>query len=112
MKAKFQIYKSTERNYYHFRLIGPNAEIILRSEGYITISACKNGIEAVKKNSKDHSKYDRKIAANGKHYFNLKASNGQVIGTSKLYQSTIARDKRIDLVQRIAESADLEDLSD
>ena len=112
MKAKFQIYKSPERNYYYFRLIGTNAEIILRSEGYITISACKNGIEAVRRNSEDRFKYDSKMAANGKHYFNLKASNGQVIGTSKLYQSRVARDKRIDLVQRIAESADLEDLSD
>jgi len=111
MKAKFQIYKSTERNYY-FRLIGTNAEIVLRSEGYITISACKNGVEAVKKNSADRFKYNRKMATNGKHYFNLTASNGQIIGTSKLYQSTIARDKRIDLVHRIARMADVEDLSD
>ncbi|MBL4879769.1 MAG: YegP family protein [Oleispira sp.] len=112
MKAKFQIYKSTERNYYFFRLIDESAEIILRSEAYTTISACKNGVEAVKINSIYRSKYDSKMATNGKHYFNLKASNGQVIGTSKLYLSMTVRDKRIDLVQRIAESADLEDLSD
>ena len=112
MKAKFQIYKSTERNYYYFRLIDTNAEIILRSEGYATIVACKNGVEAVKKNSEDPSKYDRKMTKSGKHYFNLKASNGQIIGTSKSYQSITARDKRIDLLQRIAASADLEDLSD
>lgn len=112
MKAKFQIYKSTERKHYYFRLIDTNAEIILWSEGYTTISACKNGVEAVRKNSKDRFKYDCKMAMNGKHFFNLKASNGQIIGTSKSYLAMYARDKRIDLVQKIAETADLEDLSE
>ena len=76
------------------------------SEGYTTISACKNGVEAVRKNSKNRLKFDCKTATNGKYYFNLKAANGQIIGTSETYHSEIARDKRIDLVQRFAESAD------
>lgn len=112
MKAKFQIYKSNEHNHYYFRLIDTKGEIILRSEAYTSISACKNGVRAVRINSRTRIKYDYKMAMNGKHYFNLKASNGQVIGTSKPYLSMAVRDKRVQLVQKIAESADLEDLSD
>lgn len=36
-------------------------------------------------NSPLAERYDKKTATNGKEYFNLKAGNHQVIGTSQLY---------------------------
>jgi uncharacterized protein len=60
---------------------------LLRSEQYTTKSACLNGVESVKTNSQDESKFDHLTSSNGKFYFNLKASNGQVIGTSSMYDS-------------------------
>jgi uncharacterized protein YegP (UPF0339 family) len=41
--------------------------------------------------------------------FNLKASNGQVIGTSEMYSSVAARDAGIDSVKKNAPAASLED---
>ena len=47
---KFEIYtdKSVE---FRFRLKATNGEIIAVSEGYKTLTSCKNGIESVKKNA-------------------------------------------------------------
>ncbi|MEJ0030451.1 MAG: YegP family protein [Bacteroidota bacterium] len=68
-----------------FNLVADNSEIILTSEGYSSKAGCENGIESVKENSLREDAYDRKTASNGKFYFNLKAKNAQVIGTSQMY---------------------------
>ena len=82
--GKFEIYcdKSGE---HRFRLKAGNGQNILASEGYSSKAACENGIESVRKNSQDEDKFEVKEAANGKFHFNLKAGNGQVIGTSQMY---------------------------
>lgn len=72
---------------FQFNLKADNGQTILSSEGYTTKAACLNGVESVKKNSQDSTNFERKVAANGKHFFNLKAGNGQVIGTSQMYES-------------------------
>lgn len=72
---------------FQFNLKADNGQVILNSEGYKTKAACNNGVESVKKNSQDSSNFERLVAKNGKHYFNLKAGNGQIIGTSQMYES-------------------------
>jgi hypothetical protein len=72
---------------FQFNLKADNGQTILSSEGYTTKAACLNGVESVKKNSQESDNFERKVAANGKHFFNLKAGNGQVIGTSQMYES-------------------------
>ena len=72
---------------YQFNLKADNGQTILSSEGYAVKSGCTNGIESVRKNSQDSSNFERLVAKNGKHYFNLKAGNGQIIGTSQMYES-------------------------
>jgi hypothetical protein len=72
---------------FQFNLKADNGQTILSSEGYTTKAACLNGVESVKKNSQESDNFERKVASNGKHYFNLKAGNGQVIGTSQMYES-------------------------
>ena len=62
-----------------------NGQVILTSEGYTTKTACMNGIESVKKNSQVEARFDKKVASNGKPFFNLKAANGQIIGSSQMY---------------------------
>ena len=75
--AKFEI--STRKNgEYQFNLKAGNGQIILTSEGYTTKPNCINGIESVKKNSPEDSRYEKKDSSNGKYYFNLKATNGQI----------------------------------
>ena len=70
---------------FQFNLKATNGQTILTSEGYTTKSACLNGIESVKKNSQVEARFDKKVAANGKPFFNLKATNGQIIGSSQMY---------------------------
>ncbi|WP_248842778.1 YegP family protein [Lysobacter antibioticus] len=57
---------------------------ILTSELYNAKGSAEDGIESVKKNSVLDERYERKDSSSGKPMFNLKASNGQVIGTSGL----------------------------
>ncbi len=70
---------------FQFNLKASNGQTILTSEGYSTKSACLNGIESVKKNSQVEARFDKKVATNGKPFFNLKANNGQIIGSSQMY---------------------------
>ncbi len=72
---------------FQFNLKASNGQVILTSEGYNTKTACLNGVESVKKNAAIEDRYEIKVAKNGKPFFNLKASNGQVIGASQMYAS-------------------------
>ncbi len=49
---KFEIY-TDKAGETRFRLKAANGEIILASEGYSSMSGCKNGIESVRKNAVD-----------------------------------------------------------
>jgi uncharacterized protein YegP (UPF0339 family) len=110
--AKFQIFKSTVnyQYYYHLRATGNN-EIILRGEGYTSLSACKAGIESVKLNAPYDSRYDKLYTSYRQYHFNLKASNGQIVGTSESYTTSTNRDNGISLVKAQAPTAPVEDLS-
>lgn len=106
--GKFIITKRTNGEY-QFNLKALNSQIILTSEGYLAKSSCKNGIESVKTNSPTDSKYDRKVAKNGSYYFNLKAGNGEIIGTSQMYTTINARENGIESVKANAPDAEVID---
>jgi uncharacterized protein YegP (UPF0339 family) len=106
--GKFVITKRANGEF-QFNLKAGNGQTILSSEGYSTKSACTGGIESVKTNSQDESKFDKKESSNGKPYFNLKASNGQIIGASEMYESTSARDSGIAAVKSNAPDAAVDD---
>jgi uncharacterized protein len=92
-----------------FNLQAGNGQVILTSEGYSSKSACTNGIESVRKNSAVDARFDRKVASNGKFFFNLKATNGQVIGSSQMYESESGRDNGIESVKNNAPEASVDD---
>lgn len=92
--GKFIITRRTNGDY-QFKLIASNGQIILVSEGYTTKKACENGIQSVVKNSQDEANFIRKISTNGLYYFNLKAPNGQIVGTSEMYASESGRESGI-----------------
>lgn len=108
MAGKFEIYKD-KAGEFRFRLKAGNGEIILSSEGYKAKASCKNGIESVQKNSQDESKFEKKETSAGKFMFNLKAGNGEVIGTSQSYTLASGRDNGIDSVKNNAPSAKIEE---
>ncbi|OJU26557.1 MAG: hypothetical protein BGN92_09610 [Sphingobacteriales bacterium 41-5] len=92
---------------FQFNLQAGNGQTILSSEGYSTKTACQNGIESVKANSQDESKFEKLTASNGKPYFNLRAGNGQVIGTSQMYADESGRDNGIASVAENAKYAEV-----
>ncbi|MEN2413157.1 YegP family protein [Flavobacterium mesophilum] len=106
--GKFVITKRTNGEF-QFNLKAGNGQTILASEGYTTKAACTNGIESVKTNSQDDGRFDRKESSNGKPYFNLKASNGQIIGTSEMYESVASRENGIESVKKNAPDAETDD---
>ncbi len=102
----FEIY-TDKAGEYRFRLKAKNGQNILASEGYTTMDACKNGVESVKKNSQDEARFEKKETASGKFSFNLKAGNGQVIGSSQSYSSEDGRDNGIQSVMKNAADAEV-----
>lgn len=106
--GKFEITSRTNGEF-QFNLKAGNGQVILSSEGYTTRANCENGIESVRKNSQDDNKYERKTSSNGKPYFNLKATNGQIIGTSQMYSSESGRDNGIASVKENAPDATVDD---
>ncbi|RIV27581.1 DUF1508 domain-containing protein [Fibrisoma montanum] len=92
---------------YQFQLKAGNGQVILVSEGYTSLSGCENGIESVKKNAPNDDRYDRRTTESGKFRFNLKAGNGQVIGTSESYESESGRDNGIESVKKNAPDAEV-----
>ncbi|HHB7052099.1 TPA: YegP family protein [Klebsiella pneumoniae] len=94
MAGSFELDKSSNGQY-KFVLKAGNGEIILTSELYTTKSSAENGITSVQANSPLDERYDLKDSSNGKFYFNLRAANHQVIGTSQMYASKQSRDTGI-----------------
>lgn len=94
---------------FQFNLKSNNGLVILTSEGYTTKASCENGIESVKRYAADDSNFERRVSADRKTYFNIKAPNGQVIGTSQMYGSDFACDKGIASVKSNAANAVVED---
>ncbi|MBL7774589.1 MAG: YegP family protein [Saprospiraceae bacterium] len=94
---------------FQFNLKADNGQVILSSQGYASKPSCVNGVESVRTNSQEDGRFERLTAANGKFYFNLKASNGQVVGSSQMYESEATRDNGIDSVKRNAPEASVED---
>ncbi len=74
-----------------FVLKAGNGEVILRSEQYESKVAADDGIASVQKNCGSDERYELKDSTDGRFYFNLKAANRQVIGTSQMYKTAGGR---------------------
>ena len=109
--GKFEI-KTRKNGEFQFNLKATNGQVILTSEGYKTKASCLNGVESVKKNSQDQKRFEIKEASNGKPYFNLMASNGQVIGSSQMYANQVNMKNGIASVMKNAPEAPIVDLTE
>ena len=87
--------KSDAAEPFTFSFVNAGGKSVLRSENYKAKSSATNGIESVKKNCSNDARYEMKEAKNGKQFFNLKASNGQVVATSAMFDSAADRDAAI-----------------
>ena len=79
---------------------------------YATKATCLNGVESVRKNCQEEKRFNIKVASNGKPYFNLMASNGQIIGSSQMYANEANMKNGIASVQKNAPDAEIVDLTE
>lgn len=106
--SKFVI-KKTKSGESLFNLKADNGQVILSSETYASKSSCTNGIASVQKNCTDNNNFERKVSTNKKHYFVLKASNGQVIGKSEMYEAESAMENGISSVKKNGTTKNIEE---
>ncbi len=99
-----------DKGQFSFVLKAANAQVILRSEQYEAKSSATNGVASVQKNAPDDARYDRKIASDKRPFFNLRAGNNQVIGTSQMYASEASRETGIESVKTNGVSVDVREV--
>ena len=104
----FELKKSKDN--YHFVLQAGNGQVILSSQMYASKSSAMNGIESVKKNCGDDKCYEMKTAKNGKVHFNVKSTNGQIIGSSQMYAAESGAKNGIASVRKNAPNAGIKEL--
>jgi uncharacterized protein YegP (UPF0339 family) len=105
MPGKFVITMGKDKKYY-FNLKASNGQVILTSQGYKDRRSCMNGIDSVRKNSTNDSRFEVKASKNGQEYFVLNATNGQVIGKSQMYKSSSGcRNGKLSVAKTSADAA-------
>lgn len=82
--ARFDVFQGADLRFY-FDLHAKNGAIVLQSQGYTTEASALNGAFSVQENGIVAARYQVLQAVDGRWYFNLLASNGQVIATSQTY---------------------------
>ncbi len=108
MAGKFEILKSTNDKFY-FNLKAGNGEVILTSQMYTAIDSAHTGIESVRVNSVEDSRFERKESSAGEPYFVLKAANHEPIGRSEMYSSAASMENGILSVRNNAPEASVLD---
>lgn len=108
--GKFELFQGRDNQFY-FRLKAGNGEIIGSSEGYVSKQGANGGINSVKENAPIEARYKIFTGQDGKHYFNLKAPNGEIILQSQGYATQSGATSGKDSVKRNAPSAPVVDLT-
>lgn len=107
-EPRFEIYMD-KADEFRFRLISPEDNILLLSEGYTSKQNCVKGIQSVKENSRLVDEFTSLVASDGRHYFTLKAGNGEIIGVSTMFEDPDIKDLCIISCMRHAKMALIED---
>lgn len=102
---KFEVWKSPKNKKFYFNLKARNGQVILTSQGYANKAGAKNGIKSVAKNSANDASFEKKVAKNGKHHFNLLSSNKKIVASSQMYASKSSMEAGIRSVKRVAPEA-------
>jgi uncharacterized protein YegP (UPF0339 family) len=109
--GKFEVFISEENNQYYFHLKADNGEIIFASEGYTEKSNALNGIDSIKRNVTNREMLRIIESKDKKYYFNLVATNGEIIGTSETYNTLSNMNEGFERVEKYAPSAPIVDLT-
>jgi uncharacterized protein len=103
--------KKQSNNTFRFTMKAGNGQTILTGEPCRTKEECLKDIEALRTRATDQHSFEFKRSFNQKHYFNVLDTDGAVIGSSEMYESSSGRDVGIGLVKVNAPVAVVEDLT-
>ncbi len=110
MAGKYEL-KDARGGKFNFNLKAGNGQIVLSSETYETKKSAEKGIESVRKNGPNEKRFEKKSSTKKQPYFVLKASNGEPIGRSEMYNTEASRDKGIASVMKNSAEAKVVDLT-
>ncbi|MEM9315423.1 MAG: DUF1508 domain-containing protein, partial [Pseudomonadota bacterium] len=82
MAGKFEL-KKGKTGKFSFNLKSGNGQVVFTSQTYDNKRSASAGINSVKKNAVKDGAFDRKSSTKGQPYFEIKATNGQVVGKSQ-----------------------------
>ncbi len=108
MAGTYALTKNTDGRFL-FNLKADNGEKILTSQSYEAKQSAQEGIESVRRSAVVAAQFDRMSSQDDKPYFVLKATNGEVIGTSQQYSSRSAMEDGIQSVMANAAAATVDD---
>ncbi|UZW61542.1 YegP family protein [Lysobacter enzymogenes] len=107
MAGKFVLSKDAQGRY-HFVLKATNGQVIFSSEKYSDRSGALGGIESVRLNSTNPSRFEVKSTPDGRYFFSIRAANHQVLGVSQMYRDRGGVDAGIESVKLNAPVANTE----
>ena len=105
---KFVISKNTNGEF-KYEFLDQFEQLIFGKSGYKNKAMCLKVIESIKRNAQEDSKFFRKRTADNKCYYNLKSSNGQILGISEIYTDKATREDIIQLVKSTSAGAAIQD---
>jgi uncharacterized protein YegP (UPF0339 family) len=87
----FELKQSDKNEEFYFTLRDADGKPVLFSEGYKQKASALNGIESVKNNTAA-DRFEEKTTESGSFFFNIIATNGQVVGKSAMFETETGRD--------------------
>src|SRR5262245_17877138 len=109
-KLKFEMYQDNAKEF-RWRLKSANGSILATSgQGYKAKADCKNGVERIKMDATDKLKFEVYEDNKKEYRWRVKATNGQVIGSSSEgYKAKADCEKAIEQVKTGAAKAEVDD---
>jgi uncharacterized protein len=105
--SRFETFKSDDGKYY-FQLIASNGEPLMRSDAYASLSSAKKGTTTAQKNGAVEAQYEVHDTDDGAAYWNLVATNHQLLATSETYVSRSNATRAIQAAIRAVKTASTE----
>ena len=84
---RYRAFKRKKDDLFYFQFLTDTNNVLLNSQSYSDKDTCFNGIRSVINNAGIDDRYEKSIDGDGKHFFILKAGNGQEIGRSVKFDS-------------------------
>lgn len=102
--------KTSSSGKFMFNLKAANHQVILTSQLYASKKSATDGIASVQKNGAIDKNFELKVSTSNQPYFVLKATNGQTIGKSEMYNSEAAAKNGIESVKKNSSSTVIKEI--